>query len=574
MSELASVLLLCHNKLEYTRQSVAALRRNTAPELYELVVIDNASTDETPQFLNQIADEMPSVKIVRNSENLGFIGGNNRGAEVASGQYLFFLNNDTQVQPGWLEPLTNLMAQDSTVGAIGSKLVYPDGRLQEAGGMIFCDGSGWNYGKFDDPNDPEYNYIREVDYCSGAALMVRADLFRAMGGFDVLFDPAYWEDTDLCFAVRRAGYRVLYHPASVVVHYEGVTNTTNVQTGRKRYQEINRPKFMRKWAREMAELPPNPPDIKSGRRVCDRRCRNGKQILVAVDNLPQHDQSSGRTMFCYIRLLLEAGHHVTLAARITAQPGQAQDSQRIIRELREAGVLVYPLDQIKIEGELVSPEAALQQLLQRREYAVALLWATPDVYGCARQIRMHSPATQVYMGGDPGANLPIFVQEEGRASMDAENASALRGAFMDSSWSEFIGRAIETRGQSAPGLTFGAGFYHDEGNWRWMGQIGNLFIWSQALSTPKVLSFELECGQAENYTPFPLQVRVYVGQELSAQVKFESCQQKHVVQIPLQTVNDDVHVRLESDSAYIPAQLGINTDKRVLSVRLHNLRLL
>lgn len=165
----------------------------------------------------------------------------------AFGDYLVFLNNDTEVRKGWLKALLDTFENNDDCGAVGCKLVYPDGKLQEAGGIIFSDGSGWNYGRGMDPNDPKFNFVREVDYCSGAALMVRKDLWDQIGGFDDRFAPAYYEDTDLCFEIRRRGYKVYYQPKSVVVHHEGVTAGTDITSGFKRYQLINREKFYEKW---------------------------------------------------------------------------------------------------------------------------------------------------------------------------------------------------------------------------------------------------------------------------------------------------------------------------------------
>ncbi|PYL40519.1 MAG: glycosyl transferase, partial [Verrucomicrobia bacterium] len=165
--------------------------------------------------------------------NSGFITSCNRGAEAARGKYLVFLNNDTIVRQGWLTALLDTFAQEQRAGIVGSKLLYPDGRLQEAGGIIWRDATGWNYGKFDDPQKPEYNYLRDVDYCSAAALMIPKSLFASVGCFDSRYTPAYYEDTDLAFKIRAAGYRVLYQPLSEVIHYEGATGGTDLSTGAK-----------------------------------------------------------------------------------------------------------------------------------------------------------------------------------------------------------------------------------------------------------------------------------------------------------------------------------------------------
>ena len=239
--------------------------------------------------------------------NSGFIASCNRGAENARGKYLIFLNNDTHVKPGWLTALLDTFAEEPRAGIVGSKLLYPDGRLQEAGGIIWQDASGWNYGKFDDAQKPEYNFLREVDYCSAAALMVPKALFVSLGGFDSRYAPGYYEDTDLAFKVRQAGYKVLYQPLSEVIHYEGVTGGTDLSTGAKRHQAINRSTFAETWAAELmakqatgdlAFLHQPPP----GR----------KNILVIDHHLPMSDKDAGSVrMFHILNILHQLGHRVT-----------------------------------------------------------------------------------------------------------------------------------------------------------------------------------------------------------------------------------------------------------------------
>ncbi len=141
-------------------------RSSREPERFEVIVVDDCSTDGTAE----VCSAMPGVVYLRNETNSGFIASCNRGAEKRAVNTCVFLNNDTLVTPGWLTALLDTFAEEPRAGIVGSKLVYPDGRLQEAGGIIWRDASGWNYGKFDDPRKPEYNYLREVDYCSAAAL--------------------------------------------------------------------------------------------------------------------------------------------------------------------------------------------------------------------------------------------------------------------------------------------------------------------------------------------------------------------------------------------------------------------
>ena len=299
-----SVVIPVFNQLSFTHACLASLQAGQEQPRFEVIVVDDCSTDDTAKLVPQI----PGIIYLRNKANSGFIVSCNLGAEKARGKYLVFLNNDTVVKPGWLSALLDTFAEEPQAGIVGSKLVYPDGRLQEAGGIIWQDASGWNYGKSGDPEQPEYNYLREVDYCSAAALMIPKALFESLGGFDSRYAPAYYEDTDLAFKVRRAGYKVLYQPLSEVIHYEGATGGTDLSTGTKKHQEINRATFAKAWSDELKTKPAN------GDMAFLRRPRkpSGKNILVIDHHVPMHDHDSGSLrMFQMLKLFYQLGHRVT-----------------------------------------------------------------------------------------------------------------------------------------------------------------------------------------------------------------------------------------------------------------------
>ena len=228
---LVSIVIPVYNQVHYTYACLLSILENTKDVPYEVIIADDVSTDATKELSRYVEN----VVICRNETNQGFLRNCNHAAKEARGAYVMFLNNDTQVTPGWLSSLVTLIESDPSIGMVGSKLVYPDGRLQEAGGIIWSDGSGWNYGRLDDPDKAEYNYVKDVDYISGAAILLSVKLWNQIGGFDDRFAPAYCEDSDLAFEVRKAGYRVVYQPLSKVIHFEGVSNGTDVNgTGLKR----------------------------------------------------------------------------------------------------------------------------------------------------------------------------------------------------------------------------------------------------------------------------------------------------------------------------------------------------
>jgi GT2 family glycosyltransferase len=301
---LVTILIPVYNEWVITHRCLWSILQYTEGE-YEVIIADDCSTDETAN----IAQYVTGVTVVRQEQNQRFLKNCNSAAEKARGDFLLLLNNDTTVTEGWLAPLLKTLDAPD-VGIVGPKLLFPNGKLQEAGGIIWDDASGWNYGRADDSSRPQYNYVRETDYVSGAALMIRRSLWQELGGFDETFVPAYYEDTDLCFSARAAGYKVVYQPASAVVHYEGMTNGTDLGGGQKQYQVVNQQRFLEKWQEELTNF--HYPNAEQVSRARDRS-RHKPSVLIIDHYVPHYDKDAGsRSTWMYIELMLEMGWRVQL----------------------------------------------------------------------------------------------------------------------------------------------------------------------------------------------------------------------------------------------------------------------
>ncbi len=364
-----SIVIPIHGKLPYTCACLASLVEHAGSTPFEVIVVDDVSPDDSADVLAGV----DGLRLLRNAENLGFVGSCNAGAAMAQGRWLVFLNNDTTVTTGWLEALIATFDDFDDAGLAGSRLVYPDGRLQEAGGLVFSDGSGWNYGRFENPADPRFGYARETHYCSGAAIAIEHALFDRLGGFDSRYAPAYYEDTDLAFKVRDAGLNVICQPASTVIHHEGVTSGTDTSTGVKRYQVVNQSKFLDRWREALRRQPAPGADVE---RIV-RAAPNGR-VLVIDATTPEPDQDSGSVRLTHLlRLLRESGRHVTFFADNRAYvPGYTERLQKLGIEVLYHPWLGDPIDWLRANG------SSLDAVIVCRHY-IATSYLEP--------VRRHAP---------------------------------------------------------------------------------------------------------------------------------------------------------------------------------------
>ena len=300
-----SVIIPAHDKFALTYACVTSITENLPETEFEIVLIDDCSGDETALARLLLP---AAVQVCRMPANQGFIASCNRGAELARGEFLFFLNNDTVVRPGWLDPLVRTLDHDERIGIAGARLLFPDGKVQDAGGIVWRLGDAWNYGRGSDATDPRFTFMRDADYVSGAALLIRRDLFRALDGFDAHFSPAYYEDTDLAFRVRALGFRVVVQPAAQIVHIEGASSGTDPGgPGVKRYQASNQAKFHRRWQHVLAAHRPcgKEPALEAERLVA-------KRAYFIDDTVPTPDMDAGsNAALQHMLALIALGYKVT-----------------------------------------------------------------------------------------------------------------------------------------------------------------------------------------------------------------------------------------------------------------------
>jgi GT2 family glycosyltransferase/SAM-dependent methyltransferase len=323
-----SLIIPLYAHAELTRACLRSIHEHTTRVSYEVILVD----DEADEATQRLLEEVEGARILRNERNLGYLRSINRGGSVARGKWLVLFNNDTEVTRGWLEAMLDCANSAPDVGVVTPKFIYPDGSLNEAGGIIWRDGTGMNYGRGDEPSRFRYEYRREADYGSAAALMVSADLWKDTGGFDERYLPMYYEDADLCFEARERNLRVLYEPGAVVVHLEGATAGNDVEAGPKRYQEQNRPKFVAKWRHvlDVEHRHPGPTNV----WLAATRHR-GPHVLVIDHRIPMWDRDAGS-----LRILKMMEALIRIGARVTFMPENFARLDPYTHRLQQMGIEV------------------------------------------------------------------------------------------------------------------------------------------------------------------------------------------------------------------------------------------
>ncbi|MDP3711751.1 MAG: glycosyltransferase [Mycobacteriales bacterium] len=435
----ASVVICAYGQLELTLRCLESIAARPPRLAYEVIVVDDASPDETADVLAHVRH----LRLLRSEVNVGFLRSANRGAAEARGDHVVLLNNDTEVTVGWLDELVDTADADPTIGVVGARLVYPDRRLQEAGGIVWSNGHGWNYGRGAGPDGGEFSYRRDVDYCSGAALLVRRSVWEALEGFDPAFEPAYYEDTDLCFRARERGWRVVYQPRATVFHHEGASHGTDIAVGGKVHQVRNHQVFLERWAHRLAEQQTDDP----ANVVRARDRRTGPRVLVVDDRVPTPDEDSGsQRMWHLLEILAELG------CVITVVPVDEQVRQPWLDRLQQRGVEVLygPTDltsHLRSLGPFLSlvvlsrPANAVRFLPLIRQFATdaTVVYDTVDLHfvrlereaaltvdaGTARATaRLAATMRELELAATRDADLTFVVSEEERGLLQASAPDA------------------------------------------------------------------------------------------------------------------------------------------------------
>ena len=321
-----SIVIPAHNKVRVTYYCLCSILVAYNKASFEIIVVDDGSSDDT----RRLEEFVSGVKVIHNNEPQRFIEACNSGAKAAQGKYIILLNNDTEVTDGWIDELIEGFQRFPNVGAVGSKLLYPDGTLQGAGGIVWGSGNPWNYGTGQNPWDPRFMYARQVDYICGAALMTTKEIWNEVGGLSEYLKPMYFEDTDFSFKIREAGYKTYYIPSSIVYHHEGLTSGTDTSSGFKRFQEVNRPKFKKTWSKSFSGHNKDgvDPDLEKDRGIVGR-------ALFIDYTTPRADRDAGSyAALQEIKLVQSLGYKVTFI------PKNFEDFGLYTQTLRNMGVEV------------------------------------------------------------------------------------------------------------------------------------------------------------------------------------------------------------------------------------------
>jgi len=296
-----SVIVVLYNQFALTMSTLASLRANFSGAI-DLILVDSGSTDAT----RSIETYVKGAQILRFRHNIGYLDGCNAALAKVRSSAVLYMNNDITLMTGAVAGALTRLESDPKIGAVGAKIVRTNGELQEAGSIIWRDGTTYGYLRNDDPNDPQANFVRDVDFCSAAFLLMRTDVVKKIDGFDTLFRPSYFEDTDLCIRIIEAGYRIVYDPTVMIEHLEFGSSDRDSSL---RTMLVNHRKFVHRHVDFLRYQQPS----HHLNKVAARGRKGKRRVMFIDDYVPLPQQGSGYVRSnTIVAALAELGYEVTV----------------------------------------------------------------------------------------------------------------------------------------------------------------------------------------------------------------------------------------------------------------------
>lgn len=397
----ASIIIICHRQVGLLRRCLATLRNDIDHDITtEVIVLLNGTGAAADELTT---NDVRGVTVLRTAANIGFPAGCNHAATHARGELLVFLNDDIEVERGWLRALVDAAAEQPAAGAFGSRVVHPAGTLQEAGCILWSDATTAGVGRGLRSDDGGYRYRRVVDYCSACALMVRRWTWEALRGFDDSYVLGYYEDVDLCLRIRELGLDVMYEPEAVVRHREHASSQTYNMTTL--LSTINQARLIEKWGSTLSEQEPR---ADGGAAAVQRGLLRARgwpmRALVIDDHVPDtHVGAGAGRMFAVVRELAAAGY----AVAVSAQPWGGGDP--------------LPLGRLGIEviGEDLADHLARPEVI----YDVVIISRPDNLAAALGTVRSCQP--QALVAYDAEALYHLRLERQADLALDAEPAASV-----------------------------------------------------------------------------------------------------------------------------------------------------
>jgi GT2 family glycosyltransferase len=405
---LVSVVMVLFNQFELTLQALASVRQNFAGPI-ELILIDNGSTDDTTRITLYVRGAV----VLRNQQNLGFVLGCNQAFAQVRAPAVLLLNNDIELGYGAIANALGRLASDPMIASVGGKIVRSHGRLQEAGSIIWQDGTTTGYLRDEPALLPEANFVRDVDYCSGVFLLCRTNIVRDLGGFDADYAPAYYEEVDLSVRFLRAGYRNVYDPCVIVYHLE-FGSARNAQDSRAMMRQ-NRALFRNKQAEFLAAQQAMGKGSQPNASLRARRRDDaGRRLLFIEDTVPVRRLGSGFVRANdVLHAIVAAGWHVS----VLPVNGTRLDVMSLLGDAPESAEILYDRTIL-----------TLPQLLAERADYYDMIWIS-RTHNLDRTLPIFRAA-----GIDP-ATTPFILDTEAIEAARAAERASLSGEQFDLSTS-------------------------------------------------------------------------------------------------------------------------------------------